>query len=77
MAFVENAGYNAWADANNMIVLYPQTVTSYLSPSNPSGCWDWWNYLSSVNGFDLKTSPQMTFLINLLTSVTGIKPADK
>ncbi len=77
MAFVENAGYNAWADTNNIIVLYPQTVTSYLSPSNPSGCWDWWNYISSADGFDLKESPQVAFLINLITSVTGIKPADK
>ena len=24
MAFVENAGYNRWADSNRLIVLYPQ-----------------------------------------------------
>jgi hypothetical protein len=41
-----HAGYNAWADTNNLIVLYPQTIaTSVLPyPTNPNGCWDWWGY---------------------------------
>ena len=49
--FYEHAGYNEWADSNNMIVLYPQTkATSYsfgLAPTNPLGCWDWWGYTDS------------------------------
>lgn len=40
-AVAAHAGYNEWADANNLIVLYPQTVTTVL-PFNPNGCWDWW-----------------------------------
>ena len=44
--FVRNAGYNKWADTNNIIVLYPQAIAS--SPLgfalNPNGCWDWWGY---------------------------------
>jgi hypothetical protein len=28
-AFIDRAGYNAWADANRLIVLYPQTVASW------------------------------------------------
>ncbi len=39
--YVRNTGYNKWADANNMIVLYPQATAS---GSNPNGCWDWWGY---------------------------------
>lgn len=42
-AFVQHAGYNEWADANRMIVLYPQAVQG-LSQSNGNGCWDWWGY---------------------------------
>ncbi|HJV92975.1 MAG TPA: poly(3-hydroxybutyrate) depolymerase [Azonexus sp.] len=49
--FVEGAGYNAWADSNHLIVLYPQTVprNGFASGSwkwvyNPKGCWDWWGY---------------------------------
>jgi hypothetical protein len=42
--FVREAGYNRWADANRLIVLYPQAIARYWSPYNPRGCWDWWGY---------------------------------
>lgn len=40
-AFYKHAGYNSWADANNMIVLYPQAA---VTAANQYGCWDWWGY---------------------------------
>ncbi len=49
-AFVTGAGFNEWADANRIVVLYPQatdTIPVPLLPSrplNPQGCWDWWGY---------------------------------
>ncbi|HUO79998.1 MAG TPA: PHB depolymerase family esterase [Steroidobacteraceae bacterium] len=43
-AFVRDAGYNRWADAHRLVVLYPQTRRSALLPMNPEGCWDWWGY---------------------------------
>lgn len=36
--FVLHAGYNGLAEANDIIVLYPQLRNSTL---NPNGCWDW------------------------------------
>lgn len=49
--FVAGAGYNEWADANRLIVLYPQTTPrmgfawgSLRWVYNPKGCWDWWGY---------------------------------
>jgi len=39
-----NAGFNRWAAANDLIVLYPQVAPSNLSPQNPLACWDWWGY---------------------------------
>jgi hypothetical protein len=43
--FAREAGYNRWADTNRLIVLYPQTVSSYSwFGFNPRGCWDWWGY---------------------------------
>jgi poly(3-hydroxybutyrate) depolymerase len=53
--FVREAGYNAWADANHLVVLYPQ-ATQWLRPltdpagstANPKGCWDWWGYSGSA-----------------------------
>jgi len=42
--FVREAGYNRWADAHRLVVLYPQAKKSALFPMNPAGCWDWWGY---------------------------------
>lgn len=49
--FIEGSGYNAWADANRLIVLYPQVAPRYGFAFgswrwvyNPKGCWDWWGY---------------------------------
>ena len=62
--FVEGAGYNPWAEANRLIVLYPQTIArngwaagSYRWVLNPKGCWDWWGY-SSVD-YATRNGPQM------------------
>lgn len=40
--FVEHAGYDRWAERNNIVVLFPQAVSIPLR--NPNGCWDWWGY---------------------------------
>jgi len=43
--YVTTTGYNAMADANNIIVLYPQAQgTDDGVTQNPDGCWDWWGY---------------------------------
>lgn len=49
--FVENAGLNEWADANDIVVLYPQVLTTALG-GNPLGCWNFWGY-----GADFKNYP--------------------
>jgi poly(3-hydroxybutyrate) depolymerase len=43
-AFARQAGYERWADANRIVVLYPQAQESRVWPVNPRGCWDWWGY---------------------------------
>ncbi len=53
-------GYNEWAEANDIIVLYPQAMSNVL---NPEGCWDWWGY-SGLN-FATKSGPQMATVQNL------------
>jgi poly(3-hydroxybutyrate) depolymerase len=46
--FARHAGYNEWADSNNIVVLYPQAnallTATRLPRTNPNGCWDWWGY---------------------------------
>lgn len=43
-SFARLAGYNEWAEANRLVVLYPQVRSSNVAPLNPLGCWDWWGY---------------------------------
>ena len=35
--YAADTGYNGWAEANNIIVLYPYAKKSSFSPSNPNG----------------------------------------
>lgn len=39
--FIRHAGMNEWAEANGIIVLYPQVRASLL---NTKACWDWFGY---------------------------------
>lgn len=60
--FYGKTGYNELADANRIIVLYPQVEPSPVYPYNPRGCWDFWGY-TSVNpflpDFYARSAPQM------------------
>lgn len=58
-AFVSGAGFNRWADANDVVVLYPQTRASF-APLNPKGCWDWWGY--SGADYDTRSGVQLQWL---------------
>lgn len=42
-AFVRRAGYLEVAEANRIVLLFPQVEKS-LQPLNAFGCWDWWGY---------------------------------
>lgn len=48
--FVLHAGYVPWADANNLVVLFPQALANAV---NPKGCWDWWGYTSAAYASNL------------------------
>lgn len=60
--FVQQAGYNRWAERLNTVVLYPQVRPSegatLGSPYayNPKGCWDFWGYTSPEGDAALHSS---------------------
>ncbi len=56
-SFVEGAGVNEWADANKIVVLYPQATATkdFGLPLNPMGCWDWWGYNDTQDNLKLGT----------------------
>ena len=66
--FVEETGLNRWADAYDLVVVYPQTRASFL-PLNPKACWDWWGY--SGADYDTRDGRQLAWLAGL-TAALGI-----
>lgn len=55
LTYVKYAGYNRWAESNNIIILYPQTNSNALL--NQNACWDWWGY--SGTDYPLSYAPQI------------------
>ena len=64
--FLNNTGYNRWADSNNMILLYPQTSASL---SNPFSCWDWIGLYGS--DYDQKSGIQMKAIMAMIRHIAG------
>jgi poly(3-hydroxybutyrate) depolymerase len=68
--FVREAGYNGWAAAHDMIVLYPQaqasqpTLLAWWLPLNPYGCWDWWGYTGT--DYAVKSAVQITAIMAMV-----------
>jgi len=60
-ALIRGSGFARWADANRLIVLFPQTVRSTV---NPKACWDWWGY----TGLDFRerSAPQIAAIRAML-----------
>ncbi|MEZ5613154.1 MAG: hypothetical protein R3E33_06625 [Rhodocyclaceae bacterium] len=47
--YYTTTGYNEMADANDLVILYPQAQGADDSTTqNPDGCWDWWGYTSET-----------------------------
>lgn len=60
-AIYTHAGFNYWAETNNIIVLYPQT--------EGSRCWDWTGDVNS--DYDSKSSLQMMTVNNMVDGLAA------
>ncbi|MBU2583638.1 MAG: PHB depolymerase family esterase [Alphaproteobacteria bacterium] len=65
-AFTRDAGYGRWADANKVVVLFPEVGKSAL---NPLGCWDWWGYTGP--DYLTRDAPQITAVRRMLDRLAG------
>jgi poly(3-hydroxybutyrate) depolymerase len=68
--FIENAGYNEWADTNDVVVLYPQATTNsntILQHMNPMGCWDFWGYTNQ--DFNTRTGLQIAAVWRMIQAL--------
>lgn len=65
--FVSMAGYNEWAETNNLIILYPQSAQRRTE--NPYGCWDWFGF-SGVD-YAQKSGVQMAGIHLMIERLAG------
>ena len=64
--FVRDAGYNRWAAANRIVVLYPQATEA---AGNPRSCWDFWGY--SGDGWRTRQGIQMRAVGSMVERLIG------
>lgn len=67
--FVTKTGYLEWAEANDLVVLFPQAMQAPWV-GNPRGCWDWWGYTGPL--YHTQAGPQMSIVKNIVEAfLTG------
>lgn len=65
--FIEQSGYLPWAEANNIVLAFPQVEKSLMAPMNPNACWDWWGYTGDE--YLLRSGKQMVVLTDWIKSL--------
>ena len=74
--FAKFAGYNEWAQANDIVVLYPQIQARSSIPLNPQGCWDWWGQDYTREGYHTKRGKQVKAVAQMINLLAGQKLLD-
>jgi poly(3-hydroxybutyrate) depolymerase len=74
--FVDDTGYPRWADTNELLVLYPQTIADWVDHDPPSGaganidaCWDWVGYYGA--DFDQRSGVQLAAVKRMIDRLGG------
>jgi len=65
--FVEQSGYLPWAEANGIVLAFPQVAPSV---ANPLACWDWWGYTGP--DYRWRDGPQMRRVADWVRRLAGI-----
>jgi len=68
---VRRAGYLQVAEANRIVLLFPQIEPS-MQPLNPMGCWDWWGYEGEQ--YATRDGQQVRAVRAMVTDLLGANP---
>ncbi|KAL9653004.1 hypothetical protein ABK040_015519 [Willaertia magna] len=66
--YAQHAGYLEYAEANQLILLFPQVKAYGGINVNPNGCWDWWGY-TGKDFYATNKGPQMAAIKNMLADL--------
>ena len=64
--FMQQSGYLSWAEANNIVLAFPQVVPGAL---NPYACWDWWGYTGE--DYRWRNGKQMVVVTNWIRQLSS------
>jgi predicted esterase len=67
--FLRHAGYNAWADTNALIILYPQ---AQATSNNPDACWDWFDFNHDDAEYANKRGHEMRAVKGMIDRIAGL-----
>jgi hypothetical protein len=72
--FFKYTGLNEWAEANDIIVIYPQTAKDGPSEDDERGCWDMWGYTGA--DYALKSGVQTKAIYSMAQDPPGTEGDD-
>lgn len=76
--FAKFSGYNEWAKANDIVVLYPQIQpragSLVTAPVNPQGCWDWWGQYYTHEAYHTQGGKQIKAVAQMINILAGGQP---
>lgn len=64
--FIQQSGYLSWAQANDIVLAFPQVVPGTL---NPYACWDWWGYTGA--DYRWRNGKQMLVVANWVKEISS------
>jgi len=69
--YIKHAGFNSWAESNEIVVLYPQ-MGGYHNGTKQQlgGCWD--SYGDTGEDYCLKSGVQMTTVRKMINAIAGV-----
>jgi len=70
-AFIRRSGYLEAAEANRVVLLFPQVEPTY-QPLNAYGCWDWWGY--EGEDYATRDGPQVQAVHAMIMDLLGAAP---
>ncbi len=63
--YITRTGLNDWAQANRIVILYPQVIAQ--PRTNPNACWDWWGYSGAL--YPTKNGPQIRRVMEIVDAL--------
>jgi poly(3-hydroxybutyrate) depolymerase len=66
--FIEQSGYLSWAEANDIVMAFPQVVPGAL---NPYACWDWWGYTGAE--YRWRDGKQMLVVSDWIKKISSVQ----